>query len=792
MNKKSKSNYFTKLFCAGFRLVPAPYKTKNPVLKDWQHRWIKTEEELEVILSKTPKVNFVIIPHPEWIVYDIDPRNGGLDSFERLKGAFAPTFKVKTGGGGFHYYYRLPAGFNNPLSKNLDSAGYSGIDIKTSTGCLVAPGSVHPSGNLYEIADDSIEDITEVPKSLLELAIKRDNYIEPAPQSVSVKQKEIVKGSRNNFLTGLAGRLFRDGLSFQSVLDILFKFNQEKCKPPLPKREVASIVKSINRYNNAEQAKRQQEARQRELEEMSAAQRVEDIMTNPKIKAEIKVRLICEEIIRDINEHGKFYKSGRNYYIFDNNTKILISLDKGNINLKRLLAGYRINAAREMFKAAYEALVVYCDTEGEETNVFKYAHFDSNTCNLYLKNGNNILKITDENVELCDNGTDRVLFSDNINVAPYEYKQNIERDFLNEYLLGLPNYSNSSYLTGKDIKILVEIYLHAIFMPELLQTKPIISTVGTKGSGKTTLLRMMIKCAYGNTADVISMTNKMEDLDTIVANKHFIVIDNLDTYKESINDKIACYATGVTNEKRKLYSNGEVYSERVEAFLGISTRNPVFRRDDVAQRVLIIYLDPLVEYSTEGSIMTPMLEHRSEILSQIITNLQRVIGLIKSRKYAGYKSKFRMADFAHFTALYLDSGEVAEELLHRVVKTQQALVIEGDILLTLLTKYVHQNRNCQDGWITARMLYKELDSYIQQEIQDTQFKNDFRVKYDNPISLAKRLMNIRQEIEDFIIVETKRARGNIIMYQLSAGKNFADWEESLLGKKNFLIKEVDF
>lgn len=72
---------------------------------------------------------------------------------------------------------------------------------------------------------------------------------------------------------------------------------------------------------------------------------------------------------------------------------------------------------------------------------------------------------------------------------------------------------------------------------------------------------------------------------------------------------------------------------------------------------------------------------------------------------------------------------------------------------------------------------------MQQEIGDTIFSNDFKKRYDNPISLAKRLMNIRQEISDFIVVETKSARGNVMMYKLSAGEHFGDWVESLLGEK---------
>ena len=113
-----RNNNLLKLFRAGFKLVPAPYKRKSPIMRDWRNKWVRSEEEFLNILKTNPALNFVIIPHDDWIVYDIDPRNGGLESYQKLKEYFGRTFKVATGGGGFHYYYRLPQDFDKSLRKN--------------------------------------------------------------------------------------------------------------------------------------------------------------------------------------------------------------------------------------------------------------------------------------------------------------------------------------------------------------------------------------------------------------------------------------------------------------------------------------------------------------------------------------------------------------------------------------------------------------------------------------------------------------------------------------------------
>jgi hypothetical protein len=75
-----------------------------------------------------------------WIVLDKDPRNGGSwEALEALAGTGLPqTLTVATGSdGGEHRYYIRPEG--KLTSRNLPP----GIDLKTSNGYCVMPGSIH-------------------------------------------------------------------------------------------------------------------------------------------------------------------------------------------------------------------------------------------------------------------------------------------------------------------------------------------------------------------------------------------------------------------------------------------------------------------------------------------------------------------------------------------------------------------------------------------------------------------------------------------------------------------------
>ena len=80
-------------------------------------------------------------------VLDIDPRNGGDESLRDLEARYGPlpdTPTVLTGGGGQHYYFAIPKGMT-VRSRRLAP----GVDLKGEGGYVVAPPSVHPSGQRY-------------------------------------------------------------------------------------------------------------------------------------------------------------------------------------------------------------------------------------------------------------------------------------------------------------------------------------------------------------------------------------------------------------------------------------------------------------------------------------------------------------------------------------------------------------------------------------------------------------------------------------------------------------------
>lgn len=98
----------------------------------------------------------------------------GLAALAKLEEKFGPlphTVTVKTGSGGRHFWFRLPPGVEISNSAKALGAAVLGIestnvDVRGTNGQLIAPPSMHKSGNQYEFLDGcGVDDIPfdEVP-----------------------------------------------------------------------------------------------------------------------------------------------------------------------------------------------------------------------------------------------------------------------------------------------------------------------------------------------------------------------------------------------------------------------------------------------------------------------------------------------------------------------------------------------------------------------------------------------------------------------------------------------------
>lgn len=200
--------------------------TDPAVVAEWWRRW--------------PDANVGIRTGAEsgLIVLDVDVPAGtkALAELERKHGKLI-TARVLTGSGGWHHYFRHP---DRPVRNSAGSLG-DGLDLRGDGGYVVAPPSVHESGNRYKWTRE-LDRLADPPGWLLEDADRRRNGAAPKVDTI------IPAGSRNAELTSIAGTLRRRGLGDVEILSLLVEVNRQRCRPPLADDELERIAASVGRY----------------------------------------------------------------------------------------------------------------------------------------------------------------------------------------------------------------------------------------------------------------------------------------------------------------------------------------------------------------------------------------------------------------------------------------------------------------------------------------------------------------------------------------------------------------
>ena len=126
----------------GWSVIPVGID-KKPLIEWKKYQKEKaTREQITEWFTKYPDANIGVVTGKisNLIVIDIDPRHGGSnEDFKDIQ-----TVVAKTGGGGWHYYFRYEGNIQN-------AAGIKpGIDVRGEGGYVIVPPSSHESGNNYE------------------------------------------------------------------------------------------------------------------------------------------------------------------------------------------------------------------------------------------------------------------------------------------------------------------------------------------------------------------------------------------------------------------------------------------------------------------------------------------------------------------------------------------------------------------------------------------------------------------------------------------------------------------
>jgi len=469
------------------------------------------------------------------------------------------------------------------------------------------------------------------------------------------------------------------------------------------------------------------------------------------------IRRTVEIIIADFKERGRFYHDGRIGYFFLNVEKQLLSIEPDNQNLGLILSYYGILPSEPLHKHLLCALGLEALDHGTETQVCLFTHYDTKTGILYLYDfGHRVYRITTENIDHVDNGTDGVLFLHNPACKPFKrIDTDPKRSGLHELIIA-PIRFRDDRIRADERRLLLLIWILSLFFPELFPTKPILALIGPTGSIKTFILKMVGKLFLGPSFNVMVLTHDPKDFDAAVTHEHFVAIDNADTEIPWFEDRLAIAATGGSSKRRDLYTTNRLVEFPYKAFLGITSRTPHFKREDVANRTILLYVDRFDKFIPEAKLLAQLEEKRDEIMSEVVGYLQEIVKALQDQAGKTYSSRFRIADFGDFAlkwANFQGWGEKMESILNRLAQEQSSFALEGEPIFQLLEIWLYQTGTMNVG-------RKVTTSELCLEISDIAKRRGIKFESaGNTKSFAQRLGNLMSTLEEHFDIQEHQGRG---------------------------------
>lgn len=356
--------------------------------------------------------------------------------------------------------------------------------------------------------------------------------------------------------------------------------------------------------------------------------------------------------------------------------------------------------------------------------------------------------------------------------------------YLRRYLIDIANFAeNEKNINATEQKILLVIYFYSLFFESLMSEKPIICFVGLKDSGKSTIGSLIGKILFGDKFQCRHFPEDVKDLQTIIGENYFMVLDNVDRFVNyKLMDALCAAATGATIEKRKLYTDCDIVKIWPHIFLGITTREAKFKRDDLISRLLLFNTEKITKRIQKEKFYRDIEENRNKIMTEVLVNLNSIIVLLKRQEDFSPVCTFRVADWETFgrkITVGLPWGFYFKFIIDLMNEEKDKFALEDDPLFFLLKKRVIDDKRA----IKEKSAH-ELYTLLEKDAADLKMKDFTYKRYKSPISIGKRIKNTQDELRRVFDVEIRKAAGNVTLY------SFDRLEETKIEQKEREDQEI--
>lgn len=450
---------------------------------------------------------------------------------------------------------------------------------------------------------------------------------------------------------------------------------------------------------------------------------------------------------------GKFVVADGQAYMLDGVDRQPYRIDARDARFCAFLAyRYGLERSEPVTKSLVNMLEAMARARGERVAVHRFAWYNREAGELYLSRYDGTAwRLDGRRFDIVANG-DGVLFLDDDDAesaGDFDPTPTVQGTIPDGGLFRLlvddlswrsPEDGGASpHLTPSTQSALLKTWIHCVAFTSVMATRPILLLEGVKGSGKTAAIQRIQLALTGKSYPMI-IGESAEDFGVQLLRSPVVCLDNVDSNKPWLRDAMCTYTSSGGDRKRKRYSDTDYVNVRPEGLIAVTSRNPTtFRRDDLADRCLVLRLDRRVGDFAGSEIFDDVRAARPKMFAEYLCRLNMVVARLRDMERR--RHAHRLADFAQLAhavgegSLGASPDDVAA-WLRAAEAEREALTLESDPLIIALDRWMPEGIGHS---VTAAELYAAL----------ARRAGDAGVKwYDNARALASRISNIGPAIEN--------------------------------------------
>lgn len=566
------------------------------------------------------------------VIIEVDPRAGGDEGLAELESELGPLPETRTyrsGSGGLHYVFVYPAELDYVINSagNVGSHEALGVDVRGDGGYGVLPGSLHKSGNRYELVEDL--PLAELPQPWREaLAAESPTVTDPSAEPYD--------GPRADIGPIMAGCAFmahaRDDATTLGEDDWWMALTVAACT----KDGIGNahrLSEAYPTYSHDETEVKAQRARQQDkpfscagIAKRTNGRFCEGCKHRDKIKSPIVLGLprVSYKVpgdgddARDANDADPEMdgKEGRKK---PSQATALVELaiergtelfhDANRVPFARLMVGdhwevwpitsrgfktqlqaayyaeHRTAAGAQGVADAITTLEGIALFEGPERAVaIRTALGEDGATYIDLGDAEwRAVKVNQERWEVVAESP--VMFQRTSTSRPLPYPE------VGGNISDLTQFVNAHEgAAGNDFLLLVGVAIAAI---RPVGPYPILDLAGEQGAGKSTVARVIRRLVDPRKVELANFPRDDGDLATVAGNTQLLVFDNVSHISDDNSDKLCRLSTGGGFHKRKLYTDDEEHAVDAMKPVILTGIPDLSTRSDLADRTTTIEIPSL-------------------------------------------------------------------------------------------------------------------------------------------------------------------------------------------------------